>query len=67
MKAAGFFCHQEYPQYKKVPALKILLEHGADVNAKDESGKLHTVIVTISKYIYLCVSKDQKCTFNTEI
>ena len=26
----------------KTDAMRILLEHGADVNAKDEQGKLHT-------------------------
>ena len=29
----------------------ILLEHGADINAKDEQGKLHTIIVKIHTYI----------------
>ena len=31
-------------------AMRILLEHGADVNAKDNQGKLHAIIVTISIY-----------------
>ena len=30
--------------------VKILLEHGADVNTKDKDGKLHTIIVTIFIY-----------------
>ena len=30
--------------------MKILLEHGADVNAKDENGELHTIIFTIFIY-----------------
>ena len=31
-----------------------LLEHGADVNAKDVSGKLHTIIVKMSIYQSIC-------------
>ena len=44
MKAAGFSS-----------TVKILLEHGADTNAKDEQGKLHAIIFTISIHpsIYL--------------
>ena len=46
-----------------IESVRILLEHGADVNSKDESGKLYTIIVTISIYsfihlylfIYICV------------
>ena len=33
--------------------VRILLEHGADVNAKDEEGKLHTIIITIYPSIYI--------------
>ena len=35
--------------------IEILLEHGADVNAKDEQGKLHTIIVTMSIYPSICI------------
>ena len=31
----------------------ILLEHGSNVNAKDEQAKIHTVIVTLSIYPYI--------------
>ena len=47
--------------------VRILLEHGADVNTKNIHGELHTIIVTISIYpsillytfiyIHLCLSK----------
>ena len=39
-------------------SVRILLEHGADVNSKDESGELYTIIVTISIYppIYISVN-----------
>ena len=30
--------------------VRILLEHGADVNSKDENGELNTIIFTISIY-----------------
>ena len=30
--------------------VRILLEHGAEVNTKDKYGKLHTIIVTIFIY-----------------
>ena len=33
----------------------ILLEHGANINAKDEQGKLHTVFVTMSIYPYISI------------
>ena len=39
--------------------VRILLEHGAEVNTKDKDGKLYTIIVTISihlsVYIFICV------------
>ena len=54
MKAAGF-SYDEALEFATAATVKILLEHGADVNAKDEQGKLHTIIVTISIHpsIYL--------------
>ena len=33
--------------------VRILLEHGADVNAQDNQGKLHAIIVTMYLSIYL--------------
>ena len=35
--------------------VRILLEHGADINAKDKQGKLHTIIVTMSIYPYISI------------
>ena len=54
MRAAGF-SYDEALEFAKAATVKILLEHGADVNAKDEHGKLHTIIFTISIHpsIYL--------------
>ena len=37
-------------QYGTPDTVMILLEHGADINTKDKSGKLHTIIVTLSFY-----------------
>ena len=34
----------------RTETVKILLEHGADINTKDKDGKLHTIIVTIFIY-----------------
>ena len=56
-------------------SVRILLEHGADVNSKDESGELYTIIVTISIYppiyisvnIDLCVFNSYKCNLNNKI
>ena len=39
--------------YGTPDTVRILLEHGADINAKDKSGKLHTINVTISIYLYI--------------
>ena len=36
-------------------AVGILLEHGANVNAKNEQGKLHTIIVPMSIYPSICI------------
>ena len=33
--------------------VRFLLEHGADVNAQDNQGKLHAIIVTMYLSIYL--------------
>ena len=38
------------PEFDKAATVKILLEHGADVNTKDELGKLHTIVVTFFIY-----------------
>ena len=53
MKAAGFFSYDEALQFSIAATVKILLEHGADVNAKDEEGKLYTIIITIYPFIYI--------------
>ena len=37
-------------EFDEVATAKILLEHGADVHAKDEIGKLHTIKMTLSIY-----------------
>ena len=42
-------------EFDEVATAKILLEHGADVNAKDLIGKLHTIKVTLSMY-NICLS-----------
>ena len=34
-----------------IDVVRILLEHGADVNTKDEIGELHSIIVTISSIL----------------
>ena len=34
-------------KYGNTETVKILLEHGADVNSKDEEGELYTIIVKI--------------------
>ena len=51
--------------------VRILLEHGADINAKDEDGELHTIsqhlFIHLSVYIYHCVYKSYKCTVNNKI
>ena len=51
--------------------VRILLEHGADINAKDEDGELHTIsqylFIHLSVYIYLCVYNSYKCTLNNKI
>ncbi len=45
--AAGYpGLFEEGPEFDKAAIVKILLEHGADVNTKDEYGKLNTIIVT---------------------
>ena len=36
--------------------VRILLEHGADINTKDNQGKLHTIIVKTSIYQYTFLS-----------
>ena len=40
----------EAAMWGKSDTVKILLEHGAEVNTKDKYGKLHTIIVTIFIY-----------------
>ena len=42
-------------QFGNTEAVGILLEHGSNVNAKDEQGKLHTIIVTMSIYRSICI------------
>ncbi len=42
MNAAAAYCNTE--------TVKILLEYGADVNTKNQEGKLHT-ITSIMKYV----------------
>ena len=37
-----------------IDTVRIILEHGADINAKNEHGKLHTITLTIS--ICSCIS-----------
>ena len=36
-------------------SVRILLEHGADVNTKDGDGELHTIIITIVFYTSICI------------
>ena len=42
-----------------IDTVRIILENGANINAKNEHGKLHTITVTISICscisIYICV------------
>ena len=39
-----------------IATVRILLEHGADINTKNEHGKFHSSIVTISIYPSICIS-----------
>ncbi len=38
-----------------IDTVRILLEHGADINTKNEHGKFHTSIVTISIYPFIYI------------
>ena len=48
-------------EYDNTDTVRILLEHGADVNTKNNWGELHTIILTISihpsinLYTFICV------------
>ena len=51
MLAAGYYgIFVEPLEFDKAATVKILLEHGADVNTKDDYGKLQTIIVTLFIY-----------------
>ena len=43
-------------QYGTPDSVRILLEHGADINTKDKSGKLHTIIVLLSIYLSINIT-----------
>ena len=40
----------------RTETVKILLEHGAEVNTKDKYGKLHNIIVKTSIHLYTFLS-----------
>ena len=41
-----------------IDTVRIILEHGADINAKNEHGKLHTItLLFLYLYLYMCVYK----------
>ena len=42
-------------EFGKTDAVGILLEHGANVNAKNEQGKLHTINVKMSIYPFFLI------------
>ena len=64
MKAASFSSLEE-TQFDKTATMKILLEHGANVNTKNELGK---ITLLMSQYLfYIFISKFQNCTLNNEI
>ena len=65
MKAASFSSLEEKTHRRKRATMKMLLEHGANVNSKNELGK-NTLLMT--QYLYfIFISKFQNCTLNNEI
>ncbi len=43
-------------EYGTTDIARILLEHGADINAKNKYGKLQTIIVKMSIYPSICIN-----------
>ena len=49
-------------QYGETETVKILLEHGADINTKDDTGQIHILLDYIP--IYVSIIKLKKCFSN---